>query len=69
MAEAYNLTELEAEKLIKRVDRQRHNYYKFVTGKNRGDRDFKHLMIDVSKFGTEGAVDLVCFAVKNKFSD
>lgn len=69
MAEAYNLTELEAEKLIKRVDRQRHNYYKFVTGKNRGDRDFKHLMIDVSKFGTEGAVDLVCFAVQNKFSD
>lgn len=49
MCETYDLSWPEADKLIKRVDRQRHNYYKYVTGKNRGDRDNKHLMIDVSE--------------------
>lgn len=33
MCETYDLSWPEADKLIKRVDRQRHNYYKYVTGK------------------------------------
>ena len=68
MAEAYNMTETEAVKLINRIDRQRHNYYKFVTGKNRGDREMKQLMIDVSEFGSEGATDMICHAVGLLFS-
>lgn len=67
MANSYNMNESEAIKLINRIDRQRHNYYKFVTGKNRGDRDTKQLMIDVSEFGSEGAAELVCFAVNQRF--
>lgn len=33
MCKDYQLSWTEADKLIKRVDRQRHNYYKYVTGK------------------------------------
>lgn len=67
ISKAYNLTEADAEKLIKRVDRQKHNYYKYVTGKNRGDRDFKHLMIDVSCYGTEATSEIICYAVNKMF--
>lgn len=69
MAKAYNLSEAESEKLIKRVDRQRHNYYKYVTGKNRGSRENKNLMIDVSEFGTEKSVQLICNAAKLIFGE
>lgn len=67
MSDAYGLSELEAEKLIKRIDRQRHNYYKYVTGKNRGDRDNKHIMIDVSKYGTDLTAEMICFAARKMF--
>lgn len=63
----YELDLKAAEKMVKKVDRQRHNYYKFVTGKNRGDREGKHLMIDVNYYGIDGTVELVCKAVKQKF--
>lgn len=59
----YHLTEREAMKLIRRVDRQRHDYYKYVTGHNRGDREEKNLLIDIAKFGTEGTVKLMCDAL------
>lgn len=36
VSENYGLGEQDAVKLIRRVDRQRHNYYKYVTGHNRG---------------------------------
>lgn len=58
-----DLTEEEAEKLIRRIDRQRHDYYKYVTGKNRGDRYNKYLSIDVSKFGPDGTVSLIKYAL------
>lgn len=64
----YDLDLKSAEKMVKKIDRQRHNYYKYVTGRNRGDRDGKHLMIDVSYYGIEGTVELVCKAVKQKFN-
>lgn len=67
MSDAYGLSRLEAEKLIKRIDRQRHNYYKYVTGKNRGDRDNKHLMIDVSEYGTDLTAEMICFAARKMF--
>lgn len=63
----YKLDEKSAEKMVKKIDKQRHNYYKYVTGKNRGDREFKDLMIDVSYFGIEGTIELVCKALRQKF--
>ena len=69
MCKDYQLSWTEADKLIKRVDRQRHNYYKYVTGKNRGDRDNKHLMIDVHEYGTNLAAEMICFAARKMFED
>ncbi len=69
MEKYYNLDEKSAEKLIKRVDRQRHNYYKYVTGLNRGDRMLKHVMIDVSRFGTDGVVKMIENIVNQTFCD
>ncbi|MGN0690946.1 MAG: AAA family ATPase [Oscillospiraceae bacterium] len=69
MAKDYDLTESAAVKLIKRVDMQRHNYYKYVTGKNRGDRDNKHIMLDVSEFGYEGTADIIVSAVRQRFGE
>ena len=69
MCETYDLSWPEADKLIKRVDRQRHNYYKYVTGKNRGDRDNKHLMIDVSEYGTDLTAEMICFAARKMFEN
>lgn len=68
ISRGYELDVRSAEKMIKKVDRQRHNYYKYVTGRNRGDRDGKHLMIDVSYYGIDGTAELICKAVKQKFN-
>ena len=59
IARDYDLDEKSAEKLIRRVDKQRHNYYKYVTGKNRGDREYKQVMLDVSEFGIEETVNIL----------
>lgn len=58
-----------AEKMIKRIDKQRHNYYKYITGKNRGDREGKLLMFDVSAYGIEKSVDLLCEAIRIRLSE
>ena len=68
ISNSYKLDIKASEKMIKKVDRQRHNYYKYVTGRNRGDREGKHLMIDVSYYGIDGTADLICKAVKQKFN-
>lgn len=59
IAADYELDEKSAEKLIRRVDKERHNYYKYVTGLNRGDRDYKQVMLDVSEFGIEETVNIL----------
>ena len=64
LMELYHLNELDTIKLMQKVDRQRHNYYKFVTGKNRGDRDGKNMELDVSKFGVGGCVKMMSTAVE-----
>jgi len=56
-----------AEKLIRKVDKQRHNYYKYVTGRNRGDRLGKDILIDVSAYGQEGSVELMYEAIRIRF--
>ena len=67
ISESYHLSSINAEKMIKRIDRQRHNYYEYVAGKGRGDRHGKHLMLDVEMFGIEGTVDLIYHALNLRF--
>ncbi len=69
IAKNYELSEKNAEKMIKHIDKQRHNYYKYVTGRNRGDRTGKHVMFDVSTYGVDGSVALICDAVRIMFAD
>lgn len=68
ISSAYNLTPKEAEKMISKIDKRRHRYYKFVTGHSRGDRHGRNLMIDVEMFGIEGTVELIYEAAKMKFN-
>lgn len=69
IANTYELTDKNAEKMVARIDKQRHNYYKYVTGRNRGDRQGKHVMIDVSTYGVDGTVELLCEAIRIRFPD
>lgn len=69
IADAYDIDHREAEKLIKRVDRQRHNYYKYATGRNRGDRQGKDMFIDVKAFGVEGSVKMMADAIHYLYGD
>ncbi|MDD3229937.1 MAG: cytidylate kinase-like family protein [Oscillospiraceae bacterium] len=68
IAKTYQITERNAEKMIKRIDKQRHNYYKYVTGKNRGDREGKLLMLDVSAYGIEKSAELLCEVIRIRLS-
>ena len=65
--EAYTVSDKEAARMIKRIDKQRHNYYKYVTGKNRGDRSGKDIMINVDKYGVEKTIQLMYDAVRILF--
>ncbi len=69
IANTYELTEKNAEKMIKKIDKQRHNYYHYVTGKNRGDRSGKHVMLDVSLYGVDGSVQLLLEAIHIRFGE
>ena len=52
-------TELEAIKAIDNIDRERRNYYNYFTKESWGDRKYYDLMIDTSKIGVDGAVELI----------
>ena len=65
--ESYGISEKSAERMIRNIDRQRHNYYKYVTGRNRGDRTGKHLLIDTSLLSTEDTVAVLYEIVIRKF--
>ena len=69
ISKAYGLDKKETIKLIKRIDRQRHNYYKYVTGKNRGDRNGKEMLIDVEAFGVEGSVKMMETAIAYMYGE
>lgn len=69
ISKEYDVSPEEAKKLIASIDRRRHRYYKFVTGRNRGDRHGRNLMIDVDMFGIEGAVKLAREAASLRFAE
>ncbi len=68
ISQVYEMDRRSAETMIKKIDRQRHNYYKYVTGRNRGDRIGKNLSLDVSAFGEDKSVKLLVDAVKTRFN-
>lgn len=68
ISQAYQLKTSDAEKLIKKIDKKRHQFYKYVTGGNRGDRNLRDLMIDVKVFGVESSLELIKCAFTQKFN-
>lgn len=67
LLDKYGLTEEETKAMIQRVDKARHEYYKHVTGKNRGERNGKQIEIDSSFFGVEGTVEIIKNLINVKF--
>ena len=47
------------EKRIKQIDKQRRRYYEFYTDNKWGGRDVYDLLINTSRAGVEGAVDII----------
>ena len=47
------------EKKVKQIDRQRRKYYEFYTDNKWGGRDVYDLLINTSRAGVEGAVDII----------
>lgn len=68
VSSSYSLTISEAKKLIKKIDRRRNSWYKYVTGKKRGDRAYRHLMISMEKFSVDDVVELIFSAAKLRFN-
>jgi len=54
------------EKNIRRMDRERGEYYKYYTGRDWGDRDLYDLMMDTSGLNVEGAADVLIEYVRKR---
>ena len=54
-----NLDEYGMERKVKQVDKQRRKYYEFYTDNKWGGRDVYDLLINTSRAGVEGAVDII----------
>ena len=60
MAEPENLYDIAtSEKLVRQIDKQRRRYYEFYTDNKWGGRDVYDLLINTSRAGVEGAVDII----------
>lgn len=57
--ERKGITEDQAKKLIKEVDKDRSSYYRYYTDQLWGDCEFYDLCIDSEKIGVEGAVQVI----------
>ena len=59
-AEPENLYDVATvEKAVKHIDKQRRRYYEFYTDNKWGGRDVYDLLINTSRAGVEGAVDII----------
>ncbi|MDD6188224.1 MAG: cytidylate kinase-like family protein [Clostridiales bacterium] len=59
----------EIRELMNAVDHKRHDYYKYVTGINRGERYHKDLILNSGTLGVKGVVKTIKAAVEYKFGD
>lgn len=60
---AFQLTEGDARKLIRRTDKIRGSYYRYYTQRQWGDASSYHLVIDAGKVGTDGAARMIAAAL------
>ncbi|MBR6821536.1 MAG: cytidylate kinase-like family protein [Clostridia bacterium] len=63
----YGFSKAQTEKIVKKIDNQRHEYYKYVTGKQRGDMHGKDILIDSSLFGLKGTAEILFEITKKRF--
>jgi len=60
IAEPENLYDLQTvEKQVRQIDKQRRRYYEFYTDNRWGGRDVYDLLINTSRAGVDGAVDII----------
>ena len=59
MMKRRDLSEDQARKLIRQVDKDRSSYYRYYTDQNWGDRQYYDLCINTDKVGVRGAVQII----------
>lgn len=59
IAERYDMSERKAAEKIKRIDRERRYYYESHTGMEWGSIEAHQVLLNVSRLGLEGTVDLL----------
>lgn len=67
--EKNNVSEKEAEEMMKYNDEMLHTRYKYMTGTYRGDRRNRHMMIDSSVLGWEKTAKYILQLIELKFSN
>lgn len=68
-ADDYLAFQQEIRELMNAVDHKRHDYYKYVTGINRGERYHKDLILNSGTLGVDGVVAIIKAAVEAKFGE
>ena len=64
--EKYGISEKDAEKEIKNIDKMRSNHYKHYTGKKWGENSNYDMCINSDAFGVEKSADLICEMIMKK---
>lgn len=67
--EKNNVSEKEAEEMMKYNDEMLHTRYKYMTGTYRGDRKNRHMMIDSSVLGWDKTAKYILQLIELKFSN
>ena len=60
----YNINKEDAEKEIKKIDKERANHYKYYTGEEWGKSSNYDICINSDSLGIESSVDLICSLYK-----
>ena len=69
IAQRYDLSERKAADKIKRIDRERKSYYEFHTGSDWGSIGAHQILLNVSKLGVEGTVDVLEAICRRKMKE
>lgn len=69
IAQRYDLSERKAADKIKRIDRERKSYYEFHTGSDWGSIGAHQMLLNVSKLGVEGTVDVLEAICRRKMKE
>ena len=65
MMDRRDLTEEQARKLVKQVDKDRSSYYKYYTDQIWGEKEYYDLCVNSGRLGVEGAVKLITACVES----